>query len=300
MVGKLTYYERWIVAFANILFQKGILTPERARAEDGRGRGPMACRAGRRWRGTSGPMNVPGPPVPETCFFERDPELALSRRMVAEGVGTLLLMLAATGGGLTAQRLFPDSPGLGVHGQCRRHGRRAGRPDPGLWQRLGRSFQPVDNRAAMAFRRAPARLRPRLCRRPARRRDGGGPAREHAGCRRRPAHPPTGNDFDAGRQRVPSSCRPDGRRLRLRARGAGRNRPLRCGRVARRCDPGDTVCLLRQPRGNAGRAPRWGPSRCRCLRRSSMCPRRSPGRLSPFWSSPSRTRNITSEVNRRP
>jgi len=28
MVGKLTYYERWIVAFANILFRKGILTPE--------------------------------------------------------------------------------------------------------------------------------------------------------------------------------------------------------------------------------------------------------------------------------
>lgn len=27
LVGKLTYYERWIVAFANILFQKGILTP---------------------------------------------------------------------------------------------------------------------------------------------------------------------------------------------------------------------------------------------------------------------------------
>src|SRR5208337_52770 len=27
MVGKLTYYERWIVAFANILFRKGILTP---------------------------------------------------------------------------------------------------------------------------------------------------------------------------------------------------------------------------------------------------------------------------------
>lgn len=27
MVGKLSYYERWIVAFANILFQKGILTP---------------------------------------------------------------------------------------------------------------------------------------------------------------------------------------------------------------------------------------------------------------------------------
>jgi hypothetical protein len=28
MVGKLTYYERWIVAFGTILFQKSILTPE--------------------------------------------------------------------------------------------------------------------------------------------------------------------------------------------------------------------------------------------------------------------------------
>jgi hypothetical protein len=27
MVGKLTYYEHWIVAFANILFRKEILTP---------------------------------------------------------------------------------------------------------------------------------------------------------------------------------------------------------------------------------------------------------------------------------
>lgn len=27
MIGKLSYYERWIVAFANILFQKGILAP---------------------------------------------------------------------------------------------------------------------------------------------------------------------------------------------------------------------------------------------------------------------------------
>jgi len=27
MVGKLSYYERWIVVFANILFQKGILSP---------------------------------------------------------------------------------------------------------------------------------------------------------------------------------------------------------------------------------------------------------------------------------
>src|SRR3954469_24865135 len=35
MVGKLSYYERWIAAFANILFQKGILTPgELARKMD--------------------------------------------------------------------------------------------------------------------------------------------------------------------------------------------------------------------------------------------------------------------------
>jgi hypothetical protein len=27
MIGKLSYYERWIVAFANILFRKGILNP---------------------------------------------------------------------------------------------------------------------------------------------------------------------------------------------------------------------------------------------------------------------------------
>ena len=35
LIGKLTYYERWIAAFANILFQKGILTPsELARKMD--------------------------------------------------------------------------------------------------------------------------------------------------------------------------------------------------------------------------------------------------------------------------
>ena len=28
MIGKLTYYERWIVAFAFILFQKAFLTPD--------------------------------------------------------------------------------------------------------------------------------------------------------------------------------------------------------------------------------------------------------------------------------
>lgn len=28
MVGRLTYHERWIVAFANVSFQKGLLLPE--------------------------------------------------------------------------------------------------------------------------------------------------------------------------------------------------------------------------------------------------------------------------------
>jgi hypothetical protein len=28
VIGKLSYYERWIVAFANILFQKAILAPD--------------------------------------------------------------------------------------------------------------------------------------------------------------------------------------------------------------------------------------------------------------------------------
>lgn len=28
MIGKLSYYERWIAAFANILFQKAIITPD--------------------------------------------------------------------------------------------------------------------------------------------------------------------------------------------------------------------------------------------------------------------------------
>lgn len=44
----------------------------------------------------------------ETCFFEHDPSVALCRRATVEGVGTLLLMLAATGSGLMAQRLVPE------------------------------------------------------------------------------------------------------------------------------------------------------------------------------------------------
>ena len=42
MIGRLSYYERWIVAFANILFQKQILTPEAlaARMDDVAARWP--------------------------------------------------------------------------------------------------------------------------------------------------------------------------------------------------------------------------------------------------------------------
>ncbi len=45
----------------------------------------------------------------ETCFFERSPDLALGRKATVEGVGTLLLVLAAAGSGLTANSLFHDA-----------------------------------------------------------------------------------------------------------------------------------------------------------------------------------------------
>ncbi len=51
MVGKLTYYERWIAAFANILFQKQILDSRGAGPEDGRS-GATASRALRPNRAT--------------------------------------------------------------------------------------------------------------------------------------------------------------------------------------------------------------------------------------------------------
>lgn len=61
LIGKLTYYERWIVAFANILFQKGILTPaDLARKMDEvAARWPRA--GGRRCRLTT-PMRTAAPP----------------------------------------------------------------------------------------------------------------------------------------------------------------------------------------------------------------------------------------------
>lgn len=46
------------------------------------------------------------------CFQEADPGLALWRRALAEGVGTLLLMLAATGAGLASQKVLAPLPGL--------------------------------------------------------------------------------------------------------------------------------------------------------------------------------------------
>lgn len=59
-------------------------------------------------------MKPAAQPMTETCFFERDPGLALVRRATVEGLGTLLLMLAAAGSGLTAEHLFPESPALGL------------------------------------------------------------------------------------------------------------------------------------------------------------------------------------------
>jgi len=45
------------------------------------------------------------------CFHEENPELALSHRAIAECVGTLLLVFAASGAGHAATRLFPHQPG---------------------------------------------------------------------------------------------------------------------------------------------------------------------------------------------
>jgi glycerol uptake facilitator-like aquaporin len=59
-------------------------------------------------------MKLAVQPKAETCFFERDPDLSLIRRATAEGVGTLLLMLAATGSGLTVNQFIPESPLFGL------------------------------------------------------------------------------------------------------------------------------------------------------------------------------------------
>ena len=300
MVGKLTYYERWIAAFANILFQKGILTPERAGAKDGRGRGPMACRAGRRRRGTSGTTNGPGPPVPETCFFEGDPEPALSRRMVAEGVGTLLLMLAATGGGLTAQRLFPDSPGLGIVASA---GATAGAL-VGLILAFGSvsggHFNPLitglqwlsgERRRGCALAYVVAQV-------------GGGswgpcsrtrwlPAAARPSAHRR--------RHDTGRQRVPRAAAGLMAVVFGCARGGGRNRPLRCGRVARRCDPGEPSASYANPAVTLGALFAAGPIGLSLSTALVYVPAQVAGALVALLViAVRRTRNITSEVNRRP
>jgi glycerol uptake facilitator-like aquaporin len=49
-----------------------------------------------------------------TCFHEADPNIALTRRALGEGLGTLLLALSASGGGMAATRLFPGQPGAAV------------------------------------------------------------------------------------------------------------------------------------------------------------------------------------------
>lgn len=46
-----------------------------------------------------------------TCFKEADPDVALPRRVAAEAIGTMLLVLAASAGGIAAVRLLPGQPG---------------------------------------------------------------------------------------------------------------------------------------------------------------------------------------------
>lgn len=51
-------------------------------------------------------------PAQVTCFHEADPALSLWRRAGVEALGTMLLVLAASGGGIAASRLFAATPGL--------------------------------------------------------------------------------------------------------------------------------------------------------------------------------------------
>jgi len=57
-------------------------------------------------------MTLAVPAYSGTCFFERDPGMAVARRAAAEGVGTLLLVLAAAGAGSAVGRVAADSPAL--------------------------------------------------------------------------------------------------------------------------------------------------------------------------------------------
>jgi glycerol uptake facilitator-like aquaporin len=59
-------------------------------------------------------MRMAEPGAWRTCFFEDDPNCSLLRRAGVEGIGTYLLMLAATASGLQAQHLFSALPGLAL------------------------------------------------------------------------------------------------------------------------------------------------------------------------------------------
>jgi len=59
-------------------------------------------------------MNLNGITKQEHCFLENDRQMPLARRATAEGVGTLLLMFAASGSGLEAQHLSPYHPFIGL------------------------------------------------------------------------------------------------------------------------------------------------------------------------------------------
>jgi hypothetical protein len=51
-----------------------------------------------------GLCDMAGADITRACFFEADPQAALLRRMLVEGVGTILLMLVLTGTALVIQQ----------------------------------------------------------------------------------------------------------------------------------------------------------------------------------------------------
>jgi glycerol uptake facilitator-like aquaporin len=50
----------------------------------------------------------------EACFFERDPNIPLVRRTTVEAAGTLLLVFAVVGSGLTSQHVLHQTPAFGL------------------------------------------------------------------------------------------------------------------------------------------------------------------------------------------
>ena len=151
---------------------------------------------------------------------------SLTRRTVAEALGTALLVATVIGSGIMGERLAGGNVAHRAARQHDRHGRRAGGADPDLRPDLGRALQPGGD----ARRCQPGR--PRLARRPAVRHRAD--RRRLRGRRLRPRHvrasrcsrrrSTCATRTGADRQRVHRHLRPAGGHLGLQPRPRRRRR----------------------------------------------------------------------------